>query len=352
MSTAISRARAKLAPLFDHLSPFLSPTNLHNLSHAYTVPRHTTFRLNTLKAATIPATRQVLSDVETALSALKKKPPARVLPCPWSRSAFMVSNATVAVRHLGALPVHKAGQIHFQSWSSMLAPLCLAPNPGDRVLDMCAAPGGKSCMLAEAVGRHGTVFANEIDPERAKRLKKNVETLLPPIIKAVVHVTVSDARKLNLAKEGFTNVPFDAILLDAPCSGEGIINMSEPSSYKHWSLAWVEKHARLQSQLLAAAHPLLRPGGHMVYSTCTLSPEENEVVVSRFLAEFADMEIVDLAVPFRSPDWASQYANFGPGLTAYGDEPLHPELGMALRVFPTEIYEGFFVVRMRKRVNL
>ncbi|KAJ3158137.1 hypothetical protein HDU86_003089 [Geranomyces michiganensis] len=228
----------------------------------------------------------------------------------------------------------------------MLAPLCAGAQPGQRVLDMCAAPGGKSLMLCEAMRGVGSLVANEIDATRAARLKRNIETAG---LNDVVHVNVGDGRKLTSKHPAVGGELFDAILVDAPCGGEGIIAMSEPASYKHWSPAWVHKHAQLQAGLLDTAHELLNPGGILTYSTCTLSVEENELVVQGFLDRFPDMEIVDLALPLVSDEEvAEQYANFSAGFTEHLGKNFSPDMTKALRVFPNETYEGFFVIRMRK----
>ncbi|KAJ3178321.1 hypothetical protein HDU87_003633 [Geranomyces variabilis] len=354
---AVARARRTLEPLFSHLASFLGPTDLHALAHAYTTPRNTTFRLNTLKVDTA-TTRwpvgdktsprsEVLQSVEAALMATSRKPTPRVLPCPFSRNAFMVSHPSIAVKHLAGLPAHKDGRLHFQSWSSMLAPLCVGAQPGWRVLDMCAAPGGKTLMLCEAMRGVGSVVVNEIDAARAARLKRNIDTAG---LSDIVRVNVGDGRKLAPNHPAVGGELFDAILLDAPCGGEGIIAMSEPASYKHWSLAWVQKHARLQAGLLAAAHALLKPGGVLTYSTCTLSVEENELVVDGFLERFPDMSIVNLALPLVSDqEVAERYANFTAGFTHHHGQGFPQEMAKALRVFPNEHYEGFFVIRMQKR---
>ncbi|KAI8589701.1 S-adenosyl-L-methionine-dependent methyltransferase [Geranomyces variabilis] len=354
---AIARARRTLEPLFSHLSSFLGPTELHALAHAYTTPRNTTFRLNTLKVNSA-TTRwpvgdkrsprsDVLQSVEAALMTTRRKPTPRILPCPFSRDAFMISHPGVAVKHLAGLPAHKDGRLHFQSWSSMLAPLCVGAQPGWRVLDMCAAPGGKTLMLCEAMRGVGVVVANEIDAARAARLKRNIDTAG---LSDIVRVNVGDGRKLVPNHPAVEGDLFDAILLDAPCGGEGIIAMSEPASYKHWSLAWVHKHARLQAGLLIAAHALLKPGGFLTYSTCTLSVEENELVVVGFLERFPDMKIVDLALPLVSDhEVAERYANFGAGFPRHLGKSFLPDMSKALRVFPNEQYEGFFVIRMQKQ---
>ncbi|KND03885.1 uncharacterized protein SPPG_01339 [Spizellomyces punctatus DAOM BR117] len=351
--SALAKARRALAPLLSHLSTWMTPSELDSLLHAYIQPRLTTFRINTLKVPTcLLNIDSILQPIESALHAVKKRPQPRLNRCAWYRNAYIVSNPAVQVRHLAHVNPHKEGQIHFQSLSSMLTPLCLGAQPGWRVLDMCAAPGGKTAMIAESVGANGRIVANELDPARAKRLQKNIDTLLPPELRECVHVRVGDGRKLTLASAADTANssscdPFDAIMVDAPCSGEGIIQLSEPSSYRHWSFEWVKKHARLQQQLLSNAYSLLKPGGVLIYSTCTLSPEENEAVMEWFLDAHQDMEVTDLALPFLSA-WSGRDANFRPGLTSYRGTSFRKVFQRALRVFPSVEYEGFFVCRMRR----
>ncbi|KAJ3291210.1 hypothetical protein HK104_006270 [Borealophlyctis nickersoniae] len=284
----------------------------------------------------------------------------------------------------------------------MIPPVILAPRPGDRVLDMCAAPGGKSTQLVEAVGKAGRVVVNEVDRERMMRLVKTVERLVPEDVWGVVEYRLGDGRMLELGDwEGTSanaggcehggntwngeggagktheseetdvwsdgkgtsepqlqrqyntsrilGMPFDAILVDAPCSGEGTINLSLPSSYRHWSPQFVTKISRLQRQLLYNAYALLKPGGTLVYSTCTLSPQENEEVVQELLDDYGDnVELVELDPPFGGVGGVG-LANFSRGLRRHLGKEYRRDMENALRVFPDEDYEGFFVAKLRKK---
>lgn len=350
--SSLARARQTLGPLISHLSRFHTPHELDALLQAYIAPRRTTFRFNTLKVTSKEEREFVLSEIQATLKQSRKRPLPRLTACPWYKEAYSITNPAIQVKHLAGLPAHKQGKIHFQSWSSMLTPLCLGTEPGvEHILDMCAAPGGKTQMLAEALGGKGQIVANELDHERAQRLRNNVKTLLPAELQKCIRVQVADGRKLTLAESTnakYQTEAFDAIMLDAPCSGEGIISMSEPSSYRHWSLSWVERHARLQRQLLTAAYHVLRPGGLLIYSTCTLSPEENEEVIEWFLDRHPNVDIIPLALPFFG-EWSGRFASFLPGLSNYKGRNYRPALNESLRVFPNAEYEGFFVCRMKKR---
>lgn len=150
----------------------------------------------------------------------------------------------------------------------------LAPRPGERVCDLCAAPGGKSTQLAGYLGGEGFLLCNEINPKRAKILSRNVERL------GIANALVTNEHPARLAERlpGF----FDRVLVDAPCSGEGMFRKEE-AAVTDWSLETVQMCANRQREILHSAAELVRPGGMLVYSTCTFAPEENEQTVAAFL---------------------------------------------------------------------
>jgi 16S rRNA (cytosine1407-C5)-methyltransferase len=191
-----------------------------------------------------------------------------------------------------------------------------------------------------------------------KRLDRNVETLVPDSLKPVIDARIGDARRLmvweepideeslsNNSRRSMLPCMMDYILLDVPCSGEGIIYLPDEKSLKHWSVKSVLKRAKLQAQLIDNAYHLLKPGGEIVYSTCTLSPQENEDIIQTFLDQKPGMEIIDLGIPFLE----SNISNFQPGFTHCRDKEYHADMQKALRIFPNELYEGFFVCKLRKR---
>ena len=156
-----------------------------------------------------------------------------------------------------------------------MAPVALLdPQPGERVCDLCAAPGGKTTQIAGRMMGRGFLLCNEINPKRAKILSRNIERM------AVSNALVTNEHPATLAQRfaGF----FDRVLVDAPCSGEGMFRKEE-AAVTDWSQETVEMCARRQAEILSSAAALIRPGGHLVYSTCTFSPEEDEQAVARFL---------------------------------------------------------------------
>ncbi len=180
---------------------------------------------------------------------------------------------------------HEAGVYYLQEASAMAPVALLDPRPGERICDLCAAPGGKTTQIAGRMEGMGFLLCNEWSPKRAKILSRNIERM------AVPHALVTNEHPAHLAKqyEGF----FDRVLVDAPCSGEGMFRKEE-AAVTDWSQETVEMCARRQAEILHSAARLVRPGGRLVYSTCTFAPEEDEGAVASFLAvhpEFVPEEI-------------------------------------------------------------
>ena len=174
-----------------------------------------------------------------------------------------------------------------------MAPVTLLdPQPGDRVCDLCAAPGGKTTQIAGAMAGSGFLLCNEINPKRAKILSRNIERM------GVANALVTNEHPENLAKKypGF----FDRVLIDAPCSGEGMFRKEE-AAVTDWSVETVQMCAHRQGEILSSAARLVRPGGRLVYSTCTFAPEENEQVIDRFLQTHPDFSPEQTDAPWFTP---------------------------------------------------
>ncbi len=207
----------------------------------------------------------------------------------WQGAGFYYGGAAAAgeVRP-GKHPLHEAGVYYIQEASAMLPGSLCPPAPGERVLDLCAAPGGKATQLAAALEGEGLLVANEIHRGRAAILSQNMERM------GVTNAVVVSASPDELVPRfgGF----FDKIVVDAPCSGEGMFRREE-DAVRMWSPENVALCAERQAGILDAAAEMLAPGGHMVYSTCTFAPEENEGAVMGFLARHPDFEVVPSAEP-------------------------------------------------------
>lgn len=204
----------------------------------------------------------------------------------------------------------------------------LAPEPGDRVLDLCAAPGGKSTQLAAYLNQTGLLVANEIHSARCKILSQNMERL------GISNAIVTNEDSFTLAAR-FPEY-FDKIMVDAPCSGEGMFRKN-PEAASEWSLANVKNCAARQSEILDNAAEMLVPGGKIVYSTCTFSPEENEQVIASFLEQHPEFELIRKDVPefdHGRPDWANHI----------------PQLAFTFRLWPHHLHgEGHFAAILQKK---
>ena len=265
----------------------------------YDKPHLRGVRLNTLKC-----------EEKTLRQAL----PFSIAPAPFSPLSYYVPED---VERLGSLPMHHAGALYVLEPSAASAVTALAPVPGERVLDLCAAPGGKSTQIAARLAGKGLLWSNEIVRSRANILLSNIERM--GVRNAVVSSCRPDALCEGLA--GF----FDKVLVDAPCSGEGMFRRDE-RAVAEWSPEHVKACAVRQSAILNSAALALKEGGVLVYSTCTFSPEENEGVISSFLREHDDFELLDCGVSFGRP----------------------AALPQARRILPMDGGEGHFVARLRR----
>ena len=194
---------------------------------------------------------------------------------PWEETGYYYDSAVPFGKH----PYHEAGLYYIQEASAMAPVHFLDVKPGDRVLDLCAAPGGKSTQIGAALKGEGLLVSNEINRDRAKILSLNIERM--GITNALV--LSEDSAHLSEVFEGY----FDKILVDAPCSGEGMFRKNENAS-DEWSIENVKMCAERQSEILDNAAKMLAPGGRLVYSTCTFSPEENEENIYGFLLRHVD----------------------------------------------------------------
>lgn len=176
-----------------------------------------------------------------------------------------------------------------QDEASQLVTYLLEPRPGEKVLDACAAPGGKTTHIAQVMGDHGEIAAVEIDKERIRRLEENISNLGMRSIR-IIHRDLAELRESDYG-------PFDRILLDAPCSSTGVIRRNPDIKYKH-TAGDLELFGRKQTEMLRSVSRLLRPGGVLVYSVCSTEPEEGEEVIKEFLKDSEDFYIIDTTCPF------------------------------------------------------
>lgn len=275
------------------------------IGQGYRAARRVTLRVNRLKARTQDVRGQLhAAGIETR-------------EVPWYEDALIIENAREDA--VTALPMYERGEIYLQSLSSMIPPLLLDAQDGENVLDMAAAPGGKTTQIAALTGNRAMITACEKNKIRADRLRYNVER------QGAGRVTVmnTDARELS------DLFAFDRVLLDAPCSGSGTVQLGSARSKGQFTAEYLGKTTKMQRTLLQKALKLLRPGHEMIYSTCSVLEQENEQVLRHVLAK--DVQVVPL------------------NLEPFEDVPRLPvSIPGTLCVCPTELYEGFFVAKLRR----
>lgn len=277
----------------------------------YQAKRYTTFRANTLKGE--------ITKIENAL----KEQKIEYEKVEWSEDAFIIKN--VSEKEIRNLEIYQQGKIYLQSLSSMLPPIILQPQEGTDILDMAAAPGGKTTQIATLTNNKANITACEMNKIRAERLKYNLEKQ-----GTNAYVMIQDARKID---DFFS---FDQILLDAPCSGSGTIQLHTQSEKqddkleKKFTTKLIQKSVESQTALLKKAINLLKQGKEMVYSTCSILANENEDIIQKIIKQ-GNAEIVPIA------------------FKGINQLPLLPtKIEGTLCVCPNELYEGFFIAKIKK----
>ena len=269
------------------------------IENGYKAQRPVTLRANNLKTS-LEKVKEKLAEAQIEYETVS-----------WYENALIIKN--VREEEIRKLEIYENGEIYLQSLSSMLPPIILEPKAGENILDMTAAPGGKTTEIAALTENKVYITACEKNKIRAERLKFNLQKQGVKL----ANVMVEDARKLS---DYFS---FDKILLDAPCSGSGTENIFD----KNFSKELVERSVKFQEELLKKALKILKPGGEMVYSTCSILKQENEKVLERVLSKGnAQIE----------------------SITVQDIEVLPSKIAGTITVCPTENYEGFFVAKIKK----
>ena len=305
----------------ERLQAIVPADRFESVMAAFGRPAATSFRVNTLKAAP--------SDVRASLEAEG----ISFQEVPWKPDAFWVEAGERAA--LLASAAYESQAIYVQNLASMVPPHVLAPTPGERVLDLAAAPGSKTLQMACMMANEGEIAAVEVVKGRFFKLRANLEAQGA----TAVRTFLQDGTKVWRYRPEH----FDRVLLDAPCSSEGRFHLSDPQTYAYWSPRKIKEMARKQKRLLYSAVHCLKPGGTLVYSTCSFAPEENEAMLDKTLRRFGDalrLEPLDL-----------ELENMQPPLESWHGRPFKRDLQHARRLLPTETMEGFFVAKLRKTIS-
>ncbi len=284
---------------------------------ALATPRQVGLRVNTLLTS-VPAVTLRLFEAGIA-----------VQPLSWQPSG-LIADAVFRTQLVDS-PLVTDGSLYLQGPSSQFVSLLLAPQPGETVLDLAAAPGGKTSHLAALMENRGVLSAVESVRPRFFRLQANLKRLGVGIAKTYLMDGRAVPRK--------TGPRFDRVLLDAPCSGEARLSPHHPAALATWSERKIAECSRKQTGLIRAAFDSLRPGGRMLYCTCSFAPEENERVVARLLQDRPDAGLESPGeIPFETVD----------GLREFRGKMFGEELQRARRIVPSAVMEGLFIALVRK----
>lgn len=303
--------------------------------------RPVTLRANTLKASA----DEIAVELDSAGVAYER--------VPWYRDAFVLSDARE--RAVWNLDMYQEGRVYMQSLSSMLPPLLLRPRAGADILDMCAAPGGKTSQIAALTNNAAHLTACEMSAPRAEKLDYNLSKLGA----TNVQVMRTDARRLD---EFFS---FDQILLDAPCTGTGTYRTGDERAEKRMTPQLLSKVTRSQKALLDRALTVLKPGGTLVYSTCSILPEENDEQVRAALKRHRDCKIAPIVLGDGEKAALDEAATddvdtkgseprpvilerAGDGAFRLPALPYEQAISGTLCVAPTRLFEGFYVAVIQK----
>lgn len=299
----------------------LAPKELHNeIVESFCHAKPVSIRINTL-----------LSSKEAVIAELQAHHIA-ITPVSWYEDAFLVDITDKKL--LTDMDIYKQGHFYIQNLSSMLPALVLNPKPNETVLDLCAAPGSKTTQMAMMMQNSGKIVANDRSRQRNFKLLANLKE------QGVTNTTVM-SKPGEIFWKFYPNY-FDKVLVYAPCSMEGRFLATDTATFEDWSPKKVKMLSQSQKWLLRSAVTATKPGGTIVYSTCTLSPEENEEVLDWLLKT----EPYPLTIePIHIPQLSSHQ-----GLTSWNKHTFSDSMRGAMRIFPNTHMEGFFVAKITKHI--
>ncbi|MHA1859795.1 MAG: NOL1/NOP2/sun family putative RNA methylase [Candidatus Asgardarchaeia archaeon] len=276
--------------------------------------------VNTIRFNTLKMNKGIL------LERLKEKG-WKLKELPWFELGFYVIEPKYQI---GNSLEHRLGYFYIQGPASMVPPIVLNPKPYEVVLDMCAAPGSKTTQIAAMMENKGIIVANDVELKRITALRSNLQRC--GVINTVV--TMMDGRRLSGIKQ-----KFDKVLLDAPCTGDGTIRMN-PEVMRMWSVKGAKALSRLQRSLILSAFDTLKGGGILVYSTCSLNPEEDEYVVDYLIKKRENARIESIRI---------DGLKFREGLTEFEGMRFDDEISKTIRIYPHDNdTEGFFIAKVMK----
>lgn len=248
----------------------------------------------------------------------------------WCAEGLTIESGLQPIRDSAAVA---EGRVYIQNAASWLPVMMLDPLPGDHILDMCAAPGGKTSHIAARTHNQAYITANDNSRPRLAKLRANLQRMGVENVDYTLFEAGQLARRLG-------GRLFDKILLDAPCSGEGMMRYDSDKDMSTWSVAHIKRLQQLQKRMITQAWQLLQPGGTLVYSTCTIAPEENELVIDYLVRKNDDVDVMPIIMSL---------PNRVDSLAVWNGRLIEPSVSAVLRLAPSRTIEAFFVAKLRKR---
>jgi len=285
----------------------------------------TTIRLNSLKGNP----RETLQRLKSRGYELKS--------VPWSPYTYIITNRDKG--EISQIEEYREGLFYIQDLSSILATLILDPKPNEKILDVCSAPGSKTTHIADLTKNEAIILANDIEVSRTNSLRNVIDQFGATSAK----ITLSDGREFGKKYPDY----FDKVLLDAPCSGEGRIYMRGQKPLRFWSIKKVKSSTMLQRELIESAFRTLKSNGTLVYSTCTLEPDENEGVITSLLKTHKNAKVVDIDI-INSNGFKDYKRHITKGITHWSGNEYHPSVEKSIRILPSSEMMGFFIAKIVK----
>jgi 16S rRNA (cytosine1407-C5)-methyltransferase len=302
----------------DRLRKLIPKEQLASVLDSFSVRKPSTFRVNTLRISSHD------------LMLLLQEQGITVEPVSWYKYAYILKN--VSQRVLTETLFYKKGFFYVQSLSSMIPPLVLAPEKGEKILDIASSPGSKTTQIASMMENTGEIIANDKSKIRMYKLLFNLK--MQGVSNTKTHIMPGQIIWKRYPEY------FDRALVDAPCSLEGMFDYHNPKSYRDWSLTKIKQLVQVQRFLLRSAISAVKVGGSIVYSTCTLSPEENEGVIDWILQKEKDaieMQDITLSLP-----------TYMYGISVWNNKTLDKRVEKAIRILPSLSMEAFFIAKIKK----
>lgn len=278
----------------------------------------TAIRLNPLKG----------DPLETKASLIRKEYHLRKVK--WEENTYLVINKDK--NEVSQDREYADGKFYIQNLSSILASVILDPKEGEKILDMCAAPGSKTTHLAALTNNKSQIVANDSEISRISSLKNVVEQFGVENCKVLLSDGVDFGKKYP--------VTFDRVLLDAPCSGEGMIYMRGSKPLRFWNIQRINRYTHIQKELVESAFLTLKHGGSMLYSTCTLEPEENEGVVTYLLEKYPNARLEEIKL--------HKDIQHSKGITKWSGNKYHSSVKKSIRILPSAEMMGFYIAKIFK----